>query len=198
MKHQAEKHRPLVRHFERHLGPIDAGWAGENPGSPGRVQVVRFSAPPTLPGRTIFATLGLSDLALMSATSAKAIRQEFVLVVSDRLRDSPAPSILLDLADERVSSGAALLRGEVVGPRGPLFAMSSLSALYAAIPVVLPDGFEACEIEGGVTAVMTWLVPISHGEAHLVWAAGWEAFEDMLVEQQPDLTDVDRIPVVPG
>lgn len=86
----------------------------------------------------------------------------------------------------------------MVGPRGPLFAMSSLSALYAAIPAVLPDGFAACQIEGSVTAVMTWLVPISHREAHLVWGAGWEAFEDLLVERHPDLTDVDRIPVVPG
>lgn len=126
----------------------------------------------------------------------KEIRQEFVLVVSDRLRDSPAPSIILDLAKERVSTGTALLRGEVVGPRGPLFAMSSLSALYAAVPVLLHDDFASCELEDGGTAVMTWLVPISHEEAHFIWTEGWDAFEDLLVEHQPDLTDVDRTPLV--
>lgn len=173
-------------HLERHLGQIEVGWSRDADGFTMPFQIVRF-APPSLAGFAVFSTLGLSEARLASRRSDKLIRHEFVMVVPDRLRDGPVPGILQQVAVDVVASGSALLRGDVIGPRGPLFAMSRMEALYAAIPVFMPDDFGAC---GDV--VMVWLVPISRNEAEFIEAKGWPAFEDLLVDVDPDLTDPDR------
>ena len=173
----------LVDHLERHLGEIEVGWSRDADGFTMPFQVVRF-APPPLAGFSVFSTLGLSEAVLASRRSDKLIRHEFVMIVPDRLRDGPVPAILQQAAVDIVASGSALLRGDVISPQGPLFATSRMEALYAAIPVFMSDDFGAC---GDV--VLVWLVPISRKEAEFVEAKGWPAFENLLVDVDPDLTD---------
>jgi hypothetical protein len=40
--------------------------------------------------------------------------------------------------------------------------------------------------------VLTWLLPITTGEAEMVRRDGWEALEQAFVVQDPDLTDLYR------
>lgn len=68
--------------------------------------------------------------------------------------------------------------------------MSKMEALYAAIPVYLPNDFGQFD-----DVVITWLVPVSRSEAEFVAARGWPAFEERMIDVDPDLTDVDRIPI---
>jgi hypothetical protein len=65
-----------------------------------------------------------------------------------------------------------------------------MEALYAAVPVYLPDEFGQF---GDV--VIVWLVPVSRSEADFVFVRGWPAFEERLIDIDPDLTDVDRLPL---
>ena len=153
-------------------------------------QVVRHPRGPFAGTRT-FATLGLSRTELISERSGKRIRQELVLAVPEALRDCPWPGLLQEIATELLADGRALLRGEVIGPRGPLYRGSEMQALYASVPVYFPDSFHQCSTDDGDVAVV-WLIPISRREEEYVRAHGWSAFEDRLVEQDPDLTDVQR------
>jgi hypothetical protein len=180
----------LVEHLERFLGPIEAGWSVDADGASVPFQVVRCPAP-SLAGCVAFSTLGLSTTALVSGTSGRPIRQELVMLLGDRWRDGPAPGLLQQVGRELLGSGSALLRGEVIGPRGPLVPSSRMEALYAAIPVYLPDAFG--QVDG---VVFAWLVPISLAEAALVSREGWETFEDRLIAVDPDLTDLARSSVV--
>jgi hypothetical protein len=36
------------------------------------------------------------------------------------------------------------------------------------------------------------LIPVTHDEIHFIWDHGWSAFEDRLVEQDPDVWDLER------
>ena len=67
--------------------------------------------------------------------------------------------------------------------------------MYLSIPVYLPDGFAICDNDT-VTAVITWLVPITDAEAGYVRTRGWSAFEEGLVAEDPDLVDLSRNPVI--
>jgi hypothetical protein len=49
-----------------------------------------------------------------------------------------AAGILFQVAAALIASGRALLRGEVIGPRGPLFGSGPMIALYAIAPGYLP------------------------------------------------------------
>jgi hypothetical protein len=179
----------LVEHYERHFGEIDRGWDRDADGRKAPFQVVRFSSG-SEPGTVAFATLGLWRYPLDGP--AKSIRHELLMIIPDGLRESgAAPRILHQVAMEALESGKPLLRGDVIGPRGGLFENSRMQALYAAIPVYLPDDFAGFTEEGKEGAIV-WLVPISPAEAHFVAHFGWNRFEDLLVSGDPDLTDVFR------
>jgi hypothetical protein len=179
----------LIDHLESYLGEIEVGRSKDADGRKLPFQVVRFS-PDAFPGYVVFSTLGWSSTALASRRSGARIRHEFMTMVSERLREGPVPGLLQQVGLEALASKSALLRGNVVGPRGPLFAMSEMEARHAVIPVYLPDEFGQWD-----DVVIVWLVPISRSEAEFVSSRGWPLFEERLVDVDPDLTDVDRAPL---
>jgi len=185
----------LIDHPEHYLGEIEAGWSQNADGNKMPFQVARF--PWGSGSATVsFATVGLSRHPLRSG-SGKDIRHELLMIVPDGLRDGPIPGLLQQIGTEALAADKPLLRGDVIGPRGELIAGSMMEAVYAAIPVYLPDDFAVYKGEGEQVAVV-WLVPISAREARYVKTRGWNEFEDLLVENDPDLTDVFRVPLPVG
>lgn len=180
----------LVDHLERFLGPIQEGWNLDVDGVKMPFQIVRFDKG-SGPGTISFSTLGLSRLGLPSPASSQVIRHELLFLAPDNLRDGPIPSLLQQVAMDALNGKRALLRGDVLGPQGPLLPGSPMEALYVGMPVYFPDEFGSCEVEGD-SVVIAWLIPISKSEATYVADHGWPAFEDCLVESDPDLTDVYR------
>jgi Suppressor of fused protein (SUFU) len=182
----------LVDHFERYLGEIEAGWSRDDDGHPMPFQVVRF--PQGSGNGTIsFATLGLSRYP-MRAASGKEIREELLMLVPSGLRDGPVPGLLQQIGMDILAADRPLLRGDVIGPRGPLIAGSEMEAIYVAIPVYFPDDFAVYEGDDD-QIVVAWLVPISSNEASYIQQHGWRAFEKRLVEDDPDLTNIFRAPL---
>lgn len=74
---------------------------------------------------------------------------------------------------------------------------SELDALYATAPVYLPDAFAVAPLTSDLVCHIVWLVPISPVERGYIASHGWEAFEQILVDQDPDLLSLSR-PSVPG
>src|SRR5258708_40061992 len=114
----------LPEHLERFLGPIDAGWSRDFHGNEVPFQVVRF-AHGVRPAMIAFATLGLGRLPLRSRTNGKAIHHELVMVVPDTMREGSVPETLQQIGREALQRGEPILRGDVIGPRGPLFSHDS-------------------------------------------------------------------------
>jgi hypothetical protein len=183
----------LVEHFEKGLGQIEVGWSVDADGRRMPFQIVRFPQG-SGPGTISFATLGLGRYPLTSPDPDIEIRHELLMLAPESLRDGVLPSLIQQVGEETIHSQRPLLRGDVIGPRGPLIPGSQMEALYVTLPVYFPDEFATCE-EDDHTIVIAWLVPISAGEAHYIVHHGWADFEDRLVEQDPDLTDFGRQPI---
>ncbi len=166
----------LIEHLEDRLGQITEGRQHDG------FQVVAFES-------GWFATIGLSRHHLKSRTSGRQLRLE--LITAGRPAEF-LPGLLGQVADELLASHEALLRGDVIGPRGPLVPGSALEAWYAAAPVYQDDGFAAVDLDDGARAAIVWLVPVSRAEAAYVGSHGWRAFEDELVRHDPDLLDLGR------
>jgi hypothetical protein len=109
----------LIAHLESYLGPIAAGTAGDE-STPAGVQVVRFGAHCPHPGVTTIATLGLSRHHL-AQPSGKGVHQELLMHLPTAGQPGDAAGLLFQVAAEMIAHGCGLLRGEVIGPRGPLF-----------------------------------------------------------------------------
>ncbi|HEX3956225.1 MAG TPA: suppressor of fused domain protein [Trebonia sp.] len=144
-----------------------------------------------VPDSVAFSTVGLSKFELTSRRTRKSIRHELIMCVPDSLRDGSVPGLLQQVGLTTLRSGNALLRGDVIGPAGPVLPGSSLTALYVGVPVYFPDEFAEVE-EDGKTIIIAWLVPISDSEADYITEHGWRQFEHLLAEKDPDLVDVSR------
>jgi hypothetical protein len=153
--------------------------------------VLQFDSAPNT-GAVTFATVGLSSYPLQSAQSGRQIKQELLMTCLESQKELNIPAILQQVGAERRRRQQALLRGELIGPRGPLFPGRSLTALYAAIPIYFPDGMHSSVDSKGDETVFVWLLPLHESEAAMVAADGWEAFERKLADQDPDLNDLDR------
>jgi hypothetical protein len=181
--------RTIIDHLEDALGPIVGGWSLDADGSKLPVQIALFTHGP-IPGTCALATIGLSNHAL--SLGDKTVRQELVMLFREQDGPRNLPAVMQELAMSAFRAHRGYLRGEVIGPRGPLFENSRYEALYVAIPVYFADSFHVFEPKDGAPIVLAWLVPITHGEAHLIQRRGWSFFEDQLEAQDPDLLATDR------
>ena len=171
----------LPDHLETHLGTIGRGFSCDG------LTVAEFPTPPTLSGCRAYSTLGMSHHGLTSRVNDRPVQLEFVMLGRTEQCPGPIPSVLCDVSEETIASHNAVLRGDVIGPRGPIATGSEMEALYATNPVYLPDAFASVG-----TVAIVWLVPISRAEANLVVDRGWDVFESVLVREDPDLTNLHR------
>lgn len=180
----------LIDHLERFLGLMQSGWTTDPDGNPMHFQIARFT-PPELPGVTAFTTLGLSRHPLTASRSGKAIRLELLLLTEDGGTERWIPSLLQQTGEAAMENRSAPLRGDVLGPSGPVIPNTEMTAFYVTSPMYFADEFGTCNSDPSPT-VIAWLVPISSREADFVARIGWEAFEDALVEQNPPATNWHR------
>ena len=184
----------LIEHLESRLGRIEGG-SRNGPGDEALPFTVVRCSGGVLPGVTTFSTVGLSNHPLPSRVSDKHLHQELLICVPSDQAEGPIGSILQQVAHWVLKADSAVLRGEVIGPYGPLLDGSAMEAFYAAIPVLFDDDFAvvpASDDGRRFDIVLTWLIPLGRTEAAFVDRHGWKAFESELIRHQPDLTDPRR------
>lgn len=182
----------LPAHLEQHLGPITGGWSNSTEGDPLGVTLARFAGAPVA-GASTYCTLGMSSVPL--ELDDRRVRHELLAACWDRCFVSGLGGLLAGLSLQVTDRGVALRRGEVLRFGGPLFEGTQASALYAAEPAYFPPGLGVWRGSDPPT-VIVWLVPIYDAEAEFVAEHGWDAFENLLQEGDPDLLDLQRAPVV--
>jgi hypothetical protein len=181
----------VSKHLEHHLGPIKRGWSSAS--GPEDIQVCCFPGQPDASAST-YATLGLSHHVL-KMKDAREVRQELVMSFHTEHAPEALPSLLFHVAERMIREHAALLRGEVISLGHPVVPGTEMTALYASLPVLLPDDF-ATFSGTSPTTVFVWLFPILPAEARYIADHGWSAFEDALEQRSPDLLDPHRRSVI--
>ncbi|MCX4791830.1 suppressor of fused domain protein [Streptomyces sp. NBC_01221] len=182
----------LIDHLEGRLGRMGGAWPARDGAPEGSPQVAWFRDG-RLPRVQAFATIGLFRTPLRVRTSDRHYHLE--LLACDYLKDGqesgPLPGVVEFVAERMVQGGHAVLRGDVIPLPVPLPG-GSKTALYAALPVYFDDDFFSVTIENGSDVAIVWLVPITSVEADFVRVQGWQAFEQALAAQDPDLVDINR------
>lgn len=181
----------IIEHVEKYLGQIDQGWKDKSSGD--GFQIASFD---DTPGETLstYVSLGLSDQPL-ELSEVKKVRQEIVFTVYTLAISNMIVSLMLSLCEAIVGRGKAVLRGEVVPLSKEIAQRIGFDAVYCTIPVFFDDEFGACD-ESSPSTIMVWVLPIYQSEADYIATHGWESFEDMLEEKDPDLCSLERSPVI--
>lgn len=181
----------LIGHYEKYLGAIQHGWSRSADATEMPFQVVECRGGP-FQGISAFATAGMSRKELMSATSRKVIRQELLFAAPTDFGARNIPGLLQQIGTQAIVRGLAYLRGDVIGARGCLLERKAFEAVYVTIPVYFPEALKTCKSDEGYDIVIAWLVPITRPEALYVREHGWEKFESLLQQEDPNLFDFDR------
>lgn len=181
--------------LENELGEIEHGWSVDGTGEKLPFQIVKYKKGP-FPGTVTYSTLGLSKVVQDSPVSHKKIRQELLFISGSDLGNQGIPAMLQYVGVRSLQKKTPYLRGDVLGPFGPLFQNATVEALYATIPVYFSDTFQVYKDDLLGPIVMTWLVPVTSREAEFVRKNGWEKFEDILEEVDPNLIDMSRASIL--
>ncbi|QUW78585.1 suppressor of fused domain protein [Streptomyces mirabilis] len=182
----------LIDHLESRLGRMLGAWSPPAGAPQGTPQVACFREG-QLSGAQAFATIGLSRTPLWDPTSDRHFHLE-LLACENASRTTGYghfPEVLEYVAGQLVASGRAILRGDVLPLPAPLPG-GVMTCLYAGLPVYFDDDFFSVTVENGSDVAIVWLIPITAEETAFIREKGWEAFEDALVRQDPDLLDPDR------
>lgn len=181
----------IIEHLEGHLGEISRGW--KDPVSPSGIRVVSFKDQP-FEDIITYSTLGLSNT-ILPMNNGKSIRQELVFSAYRNFNNERIASFLSTFAEYLISINRALLRGDYIGPEAPIVLGTLLNSVYSAIPVIYKDSISVFDHTSPPT-VIAWVIPIHEKEANYIRANGWSKFEDLLEEEDPELWDLTRSPIV--
>ncbi|WP_175420947.1 suppressor of fused domain protein [Streptomyces griseus] len=187
----------LIDHFESRLGQLVGAWSVRDGAPEGAAQVGYFTGG-VFDGVQSFATTTLHQTHLVSPTTGESQHLELLGCTRPVAGDEygPFPGVLEWVAERLATTGKAVLRGDVVSLPMPLRPGSSLTALYAAMPVYFDDAFFSVTLENGTYVSVVWLVPLHGAEAEYVQKHGWPAFESELTKQNLDLFDLERLQVM--
>lgn len=181
----------IIEHAEKYLGQIDQGWKDNN--SDEGLQIVSFVDCPWK-NFTTYLSLGLSDY-ILDLSKPKTVRQELVFSVYSNAISTLVVSFLLSLCEAILNNGSAVLRGEVIPLSGDIAKRIGFEAVYCSIPVFFDDEFSSC-MKSTPSTVIVLMLPIYQNESDFIKSNGWESFENLLEQKNPDLFDLDREPII--
>jgi hypothetical protein len=170
---------------------MQSGWTRDEDGRQLDYTVAYFEGG-RLGGVRSYATVGLSRHHLVHGPSGRGAHEELLLCAYPREGHTPYPQLLQTVANRLLETGSAMRRGDIFPFREYLAPGSQMSAFYAANPVYFDDAFFSVDLENATTAVMIWLVPVGRSEAELVMDRGWQEFEKLLIDRDPDVLDLGR------
>jgi hypothetical protein len=177
----------ITDHFEKYLGRFESGWGDKSC----RIQVVQFKQQP-FDGAITYATIGMSHI-ILPFSESKSIRHELLFSAHESFSSEDIASFLLSFSEFVLSKSQALWRGDVVGPSTPIIDGVAMNAVYASIPVIFDRNLAVfSESDLVPPIVLVWILPIFEQEAKFVKSNGWEMFESILEEINPDLLDLNR------
>lgn len=184
-------HMTIIQHVEKYLGEIRQGWKDND--SDLDLQIVSIN---DCPNETVttFLSLGMSKEPL-ELNEMKKVKQELIFSVYSMAISSMIVSCLMSICEAILGRGKAVLRGEIIPLSSELAERMGFSAVYCTIPVFFEDDFCTYN-ESSPPTVMVWVLPIFKSEVDYIETNGWESFEDLLEENDPDLCSLEREPVV--
>lgn len=144
-------------------------------------------------GLTTFLTAGLGSHILLQDDSQTLISQELLCTVDSAFQKLPFERLLLATAKMVVQAHKPLLRGQILGPFGRLFAEMpeiKCEAFYCGCPSFFDDEFIVFGAETNL--IFVELYPITAAELELIVASGPQAFEGAIESGMINILDLGR------
>src|SRR5262249_29709100 len=109
---------------------------------------------------------------LDSVVSSKKIRQELFVMSRPGQLGAKIASALDQIAEERIKSKSAILRGDVIQKEGFPTSEGNFAAFYATLPIYFPEELWTIHDNRLGDIVLCWLLPIRKMELDCIKANG--------------------------
>ncbi|MCJ8311613.1 MAG: suppressor of fused domain protein [Saccharospirillaceae bacterium] len=127
---------------------------------------------------------------LLKQPSGKNIRQELMFTILKKFEHVSIEKSLASLSLDFIDRHIPIPDNQVIPWQGGVFEDYEYSAVYCTSARHMPEEFEI--INGNPLLVFVWLIPIFPEEREYIQIFGWESFEELIDEQQPNFFDLDR------
>jgi hypothetical protein len=179
-------------HYSRFLGTTSSVRSITLKGHPeGHYHLIEYIGVPCEGAKTL-ATLGFCDVPL------HMFRQEFLFLCYDQFISGDLIALLAFVAKVVSENNHPLLHGTVLPPAGPLLEYTSMEALYVGTLMYFNTSDESFDVlkADSTSVLISWLIPLHSSEAGWIGEHGYDAFEDLIIDRDPDLMDLERPPLV--
>jgi hypothetical protein len=125
----------------------------------------------------------------------ETLRQELLVCAWNLWRSDAFYSTLFTVADELAATNHAVAPGMALELPAPIVPGSKMAHLFIYQPVYHLKELQPIDTSSGPIPIL-WLIPITESEARLIDDSGWEAFDTLLLDRDPDLLDLQRDSIV--
>jgi hypothetical protein len=182
----------VEHHYSQFLGRPSALNVVPLLGHPaGHYHIVEYEDRPCQ-GAVTLATLGLSAVPL------HMFRQELLFCCYKRFVIPDLITLIRVVAQMITDSQHPLFHGDTLPPAGPLLETTPMEALYTATLMYFntdAQQFDTLQV-GTLRVLIAWLLPVYRTEVEWIQKYGYDAFEDLIVELDPDGLNLARPPIV--
>jgi hypothetical protein len=177
----------VEKHYARFLGTPRTGYNVSLKAHPeGAYDILEYNGVPS-EDVVALATFGFSAVPL------HMFRQELLVLCYERFASGDLVRSLAGIVETVAAGEHPLMQGEVLtlAPKGPIDERSSMVGFYSAVPSYFPDEFQLVD-DNDMSVDIGWLIPLYQSEVDWIGEHGWEAFEVLLLERDPDVLDLAR------
>lgn len=180
-------------HLVAHLGTPEGSWGVDVNADRASLQVLRFHDKPG-PGIDSYVTYGVSRR-LLEQRSGTPVRQEYIVCVAKERDPETAVDLLSAVGGSAAARGVALRIGEIIALEVGIGPDRRFHHLVAVAPTWFRDSFFILNTVVPPVAI-AWLIPVLPDEVAFADMRGSDAFEDALIQADPDVHDLERQPFV--
>ncbi len=139
-------------------------------------------------------SLGLASHVLKQKKSGSKVRQELLICIKPEYEKLPWQDIIFSVGSLMMRDHNALMRGQVLGPRGLLFPERpkiKMTSLLCSYPAFFREEF--CQVEQmDIPTFFVELIPITTAESKFISEKGWSKFFDRIDNGEVDILNLER------
>lgn len=190
----------LIGHIESNLGMLGSGktWRTDEAGKALPYQIVSFRDKP-IEKVTTYTTLGLSNHVMKlidkEGHAVTEVRMELLASAYESIGSAPVVSLMMFIAEAALDRHECPWKGTVISLGAPISDSEEFRFIYCMEAGYFADDFKIYETSNPKTVFVN-LVPITINEREFIQGNGSEAFNALLIAQQPDLLSFDKRPEI--
>lgn len=191
---QKDTRELILNHITENLSSINEIIQVEKPsGGYPPFELIKITDQPCK-GAITYCTIGISNKLFIKPDSTP-IRHELLFTTYNEFANEEVVHWIFSIGENLLKNKESIELGLVINLIEPIYKESELNAVLFTTPKYFSEELYSMDkIQPHI--VFAWIIPITHQEAKYIKQKGYDCFDEILGEQDPDLLDLRRESII--